>query len=78
MAARFSMHWAMPLEPGLPTHVALVDHADRVAGRCSGRDRRADVALDRDARRGDARSARICSVRDHAANRAPVAATGER
>ena len=27
MAARFSMHWAMPLEPGLPTHVSLVDHA---------------------------------------------------
>lgn len=27
MAARFSMHWAMPLEPGLPTHVTLVDHA---------------------------------------------------
>jgi hypothetical protein len=27
MAARFSMHGAMPLEPGLPTHVNLVDHA---------------------------------------------------
>ena len=27
MSARFSMHWAMPLEPGLPTHVSLVDHA---------------------------------------------------
>jgi hypothetical protein len=27
MAARFSMQWAMPLEPGLPTHVSLVDHA---------------------------------------------------
>ena len=27
MAARFSMHWAMPLEPGLLTHVSLVDHA---------------------------------------------------
>ncbi len=27
MAARFSMHWAMPLEPGLTTHVSLVDDA---------------------------------------------------
>jgi hypothetical protein len=27
MAARFSMHWAMPLEPGLSTHVSLVDYA---------------------------------------------------
>ena len=27
MTARFSMQWAMPLEPGLPTHVSLVDHA---------------------------------------------------
>ncbi len=27
MTPRFSMHWAMPLEPGLPTHVSLVDHA---------------------------------------------------
>jgi hypothetical protein len=27
MPARFSMHWAMPLEPGLETHVSLIDHA---------------------------------------------------
>src|SRR5688572_27866552 len=27
MAARFSMHRAMPLEPGLETHVSLIDHA---------------------------------------------------
>jgi hypothetical protein len=39
MAARFSMHWAMPLEPGLPTHVSLVDHArDHQEGRGEGAD----------------------------------------
>ena len=27
MSARFSMLWAMPLEPGLPTHVSVIDHA---------------------------------------------------
>ena len=27
MSARFSMVWAMPLEPGLVTHVSLIDHA---------------------------------------------------
>src|SRR5687767_5057509 len=27
MAPRFSKQWAMPLEPGLETHVSLIDHA---------------------------------------------------
>ena len=33
------MHWAMPLEPGLETHVSLVDHAmDHVEWRGVGAD----------------------------------------
>jgi hypothetical protein len=36
---RFSMEWALPLEPGLPTHVVVYDHTgDHTEWRAVGAD----------------------------------------
>ena len=43
---RFTMEWALPLEPGLPTHVIVYDHAgDHVEWTAAGGDEAEALAM---------------------------------